>query len=112
MRLKDLRPCALCGGAIVPFLWTLKIQRRVIKAMELNQNLSMLGFFGGNMAIADVFSPSLIDSPVTVEKEFFICESCFIAKLGILFDQLELHPEFEQEADKAAKKLAKDSEEV
>ena len=88
MKTKDLRPCDICGGSIVPFFYRLKIQFRqvAINITAVNQVLGTAQIFNGNMLLGSLMSPNqdvLIEMPsYQIDKDIWLCQNCVMGAAG------------------------------
>lgn len=99
MELKDLRPCQKCGAAINPFFYKVKVKHCLLNANAINRELGLVQMLGGSMSLASVFSAEReLDIDITKEKEFLICQQCFLESFHSLHEELEVVIEKEQDA--------------
>ena len=94
LKAADLKPCEACGGPIAGQLTAghraldlcrLRVERLVIDPTAVNKALAMEQYFGGNSALAAVFSPGEV-ARVFSSETYLICQTCWVhqspAELG------------------------------
>lgn len=82
MHRKDFKPCAACGKGVMhtgmPLFWRVRIERMGVDLKAAQRQHGMESFFGGNVALADVFSDG---APIAQSLEgscttLLLCENC------------------------------------
>jgi len=102
---KDFTPCAACGKGVMhtglPLFFTIDIQRWGINLDAVQRQSGMEQFFGGAVALADVFSSGPIAQPVGGEPPLrvLICEACAMGSIN-------LHAAIETDNDRQKAKAA------
>lgn len=92
----QIRPCPLCKRGLmhngVPLVWKLTVERVGIDARAVQKQAGLEQMMGGNVAIAEVFSPVAdygvgLGGPVAV----VICEECALKNEVVIatFDEIE-----------------------
>lgn len=89
MKLSDLRPCDGCGGSVAPVFYILRVSLAAINTTAANQTLGLRQMFGGNMALAEAFSPSEPVMQVEGDTEIRLCIQCYCGEqcVGALVEQ-------------------------
>jgi len=88
MKLSQLRPCDVCGGKIAPSFYVVRTSIALFKPQATQQTLGLAQYFGGNLGLAEIFSPDEDAVVVAMDNEehkelmseFFICQNCYLTK--------------------------------
>ncbi len=81
MRLSELRPCDLCGGAIAPIFYLVDVQVAVVDAQATNTTLGLRQALGGSMVLADAMGPGgevRLGGPELTTR-LFVCQGCHLS---------------------------------
>ena len=93
MKEKEFREaanCAHCGNLIgasgIPFFYRITVEAHVVISGALNCQSGLESIFGGNVALAQVFSPNEdMTKPLHEEiKTITICHSCAMGKIMLI----------------------------
>ncbi len=88
MKRSDIKKCCKCNKGVMhtglPLFWTIDIQRWGVNANAVQRQHGMEQFFGGNVALADVFGDGApIASPINDPLKHFICEECVLSSVDM-----------------------------
>lgn len=88
MHRKDFKPCAICHKGVMhtglPLFWRVHIERMGVDMRAAQRQYGMEQFFGGAVALADVFSDSApIGKPMDEAKSVLVCETCAMADMPV-----------------------------
>lgn len=91
MKLSEIRPCDNCGGPITPHFYVVRMSIALFNPKATNQVLGMAQYFGGHLALAELFSPH--EDVVTVamdekehkvlQTELFLCQDCYLRPVNL-----------------------------
>lgn len=86
MKLSELKPCAVCGGKLVPIWYVLRISQAMLKPNAANTVLGLRQMFGGSIALAEAMAPEpdcvlvMGDQEPLLMDEIHVCQACFLEK--------------------------------
>lgn len=106
----DLKPCAKCGGPIVPICHRIRIDMGVMDQQNMQQFAGMYNYFGGKSAsLAAIFAPGsneLVKFTTDVDPAagttLFLCNNCYCS------GDLDIAVLVEQDNDKAKRRAEAD----
>lgn len=92
----QLRPCPICKNGLahsgIPLVWKISVERVGIDARAVQRTAGLEQMLGGNVALANVFSPDNdfgvgLGGPITL----VICEPCALENSIVIasFEELE-----------------------
>lgn len=83
MKLSEVRPCDNCGGKIAPVFYVVRFSIAAFNVLETNRALGLTQYFGGSIALGEMFTDTNVMEVAMDEKEFhdavvelFLCTSC------------------------------------
>jgi hypothetical protein len=95
MKISELRNCDYCSGATVPLFYVIRISAAML-TQGANSTLGLNQHFGGNLKLAELFSPTggedvLIfgDEDPALLTTLFICQGCMMAHFTLLLMLIE-----------------------
>lgn len=88
MQRKDFKPCAICRKGVMhtglPLFWRVHIERMGVDMKAAQRQHGMEQFFGGAVAIADVFNDGAsIGKPMDEGKTVLVCETCAMVDMPV-----------------------------
>lgn len=87
---RDITPCAVCGHGIMHnnptgIFWRVWAERLMVDRAAVGRAAGLEQMFGGNAALADVFSPERsFANQIQPAASMLICEPCVIGRCGSL----------------------------
>lgn len=87
MKTNDLKPCARCNGKVYPMIYRVTVERLWIDHEKVNRDLGLAQILGGNLDLADVFSPhgSVVDTIDTNVAD--LCQDCALSIWSMVIDE-------------------------
>lgn len=76
LRFEDIKPCAKCGGSILPMLYRVNVEALVFDMGKIQQLTGLVGMLHGSAKLAGVFSPHTNYANLFEEKSALICVQC------------------------------------
>jgi len=92
MKLSEIRPCDACGGRIAPAFYVARFSIAVFKPQATNQVLGLTQCWGGSLALAEVFAPTVDAVAVAMDEEdhkelmeeVFLCCDCVVRPVTLM----------------------------
>ena len=90
MKLSQLRPCDNCHGPLSHgHFYVVRVTQALVLPRTTNQVLGLTQYFGGNLALAEMFAPDddaikiLGDEQKELMYEFLLCQDCFLRPVDL-----------------------------
>ena len=83
MKLSELKPCASCGGKLVPIWYVIRVSSAMLKPQPANQVLGLRQILG-SLTLAEAMAPDadcvlvMGDADPQLMTEIQICQPCFL----------------------------------